>query len=68
MPPMLSIPISIGKEWATKIIGIRMRVPDNWWDRCTGIQIYEGRIVAVDFVDEAEQYFMLDLDDDNKKR
>ena len=44
-----------------------MRVPDNWWDVCTGSQLYKGRIVAVDFADEAEQYFMLELDDDNDK-
>ena len=45
-----------------------MRVPDNWWDGCMGIQIYKVRIAAVDLVDEVEQYFMLNLDDDNKKR
>ena len=45
-----------------------MRAPDNWLDGCMSIQLYEVRIAAVDFVDEVEQYFMLDLDDDNKKR
>ena len=44
-----------------------MRVPDNWWDGCTGSQIYEGRIAAADSADEADQYFMLELDDDNEK-
>ena len=47
--------------------GLMMRVPDNWWDGCTGSQIYKGRIAAVDFADEVERYFMLELDDDNAK-
>ena len=63
---MLSIPISIDEEWSATIIDLRMRVPDNWWDGCTGSQLYEGRIAAVDFADEAERYFMLKLDNDNE--
>ena len=67
MPPVLSRPISIDEEWAATLIGIRMRVPDNWLYGCTGSQLYKGRIVAVDFYDEAEQFLMLELDDDNEK-
>ena len=44
-----------------------MRVPYNWWDICTGSQLYKGRIAEVDFADEAERYLMLELDDDNEK-
>ena len=67
MPPVLSRPISIDEEWAATLIGIMMRVPDSWWDVCTGIQLYKGRIAAVYFADEAEKYFVLDLDNDNEK-
>ena len=65
MPPVLSRPISIDEEWAETLTGLSMSVPYKWWDGCTGSQLYEGRIAAVDFSDEAERYFMLDLDDDN---
>ena len=54
MPPVLSIPINIDEEWAATLIGLMMRVPDNWWDGCTGSQLYEGWIAAVDFSDEAD--------------
>ena len=54
MPPVISRPISVDKEWAVKLIGLRMRVPGIWWDGCTGSQRYEGWIAAVDFSDEAE--------------
>ena len=67
MPPVISIPISVDEEWSATLIGLRMRVPDNWWDVWTGSQLYEGQIAAVDFDDEAEQYFMLELDYDNEK-
>ena len=33
---VLSRLISIDEEWAAKLIGLRMRVPDNWWYGCTG--------------------------------
>ena len=67
MPPVLTIPISIDEEWDTTIIGLRIRFPDNLWDGCTVSHLYEGRIAAVNFAGEAEQYFMLELDDDNEK-
>ena len=67
MPSVLSRPFSIDEEWAATLLGIRMRVPDNWWGGYTGSQLYESRIAAVDFSDEAERYFLLKLDDDNEK-
>ena len=61
MPPVLTIPISIDEEWDTTIIGLRIRVPDNLWDGCTGSHLYKGQIAAFYFVDESERYFMLKL-------
>ena len=34
----------IDTEWAISLIGMRMKVPDNWWNRCKGRNLHDGKI------------------------
>ena len=42
----------IDKEWAESIIGLRLKVPDHWWNNCNGRDLNDGKIVSFD---EAQQ-------------
>jgi hypothetical protein len=36
--PVISI------EWAESLIGLSMKVPQNWWVGCSGYNLHDGRI------------------------
>ena len=56
--------ISVDKEWAASLVGLRMQVADNWWDGCHGSELYPGAISDVNFDDAAGRFFILTLDGD----
>ncbi len=42
--------------------GLRMNVPDDWWDGFTGHKLNGGVIACVDFGIDGNKYFQLELD------
>ena len=38
----------IDKEWAESIIGLRLKVPDHWWNNCNSRELHDGKIVSFD--------------------
>ena len=52
---------TIDTEWAESIIGLRLKVPTNWWARLSGTDLHDGKIVSFD---EAKQKwnFVCDLE------
>ena len=52
----------IDREWAGSLKGLRMNVPDNWWDGFTGHNLNGGVIARVDFGIDGNKYFQLELD------
>ena len=49
----------IDTEWAISLIGMRMKVPDNWWNRCKGRNLHDGKISSYK---ESAQKWMLVID------
>ena len=49
----------INTEWADSFIGLRMKVPGNWWVGHSTRELYDGRITAFD---EEQQKWLLELD------
>ena len=49
----------IDTEWAISLIGMRMKVPDNWWNRCKGRNLHDGKISSYK---ESTQKWMLVID------
>ena len=49
----------IDKEWAESIIGLRLKVPDHWWNNCSSRELHDGKIVSFD---EAKQKWNLVCD------
>jgi hypothetical protein len=35
-------------EWAESLIGLSMKVPQNWWVGCSGYNLHDGRIDSFD--------------------
>ncbi len=68
--PIIVIPMAcdqsttfhIDHEWAESLKGLRMNVPDNWWDGFTGHKLNGGVIAHVDFGIDGNKYFQLELD------
>jgi hypothetical protein len=52
----------IDREWAESLKGLRMNVPDDWWDGFTGHKLNGGVIARVDFGIDGNKYFQLELD------
>jgi hypothetical protein len=61
-PPLYT---DIDRVWAATLIGIKMAVPDSWWDGYDTPDINYGRIIAVDFSDPAGRFWKLQLDSDD---
>jgi hypothetical protein len=60
------MPVSVDKEWAESLIGLRMQVEESWWDGCSGSTLYPGRIAAVNFDDAVGRFFLLQLDEERE--
>jgi hypothetical protein len=48
MPPKTTIEPQISTEWAQWLIGLSMKVPENWLVGCKGFQLHDGRIDSFD--------------------
>ena len=56
--------ISVDREWAESLVGLRMLVESRWWDGYDDGELNPGTISAVDFDDSAGRFFLLELDDE----
>ena len=70
----MAIPLNfnVDKEWATGLVGLRMKVPDSWWvytgsstsnNDSSGNELHAGRIHSMDFEQTKNVIFKLQLDD-----
>jgi hypothetical protein len=48
MPPKTTIQPQISTEWAQPLIGLSMKVPENWWVGCKGFKLHDGKIDPFD--------------------
>jgi hypothetical protein len=55
-------PIPIDHEWATSLLGLRMKVQESWWPGYHGTNLCPGMIVDVDFSCQLSKFFFLQLD------
>jgi hypothetical protein len=37
-------------EWANSLVGLPLKIPDNWWVGYTGSYLHDGKLVAFDVV------------------
>ena len=49
----------IDSEWAETLVGLRMKVPSNWWNGIRTRELHDGKIKSFD---ELQQKWMLELD------
>ena len=59
-----STAINIVREWATRLVGLRMKVEERWWQGCKGTKLYTGKLTGIDFGKEKENYVILELNDE----
>ena len=52
----------IDQKWAESLVGLRMQVPDQWWDGCYGNMLCPGKITLFDSSVEKEDVFSLELE------
>ena len=55
--------ITIDSEWAEKLIGIHVSVPNHWWQGLKGRKLWTGVVVSFD-VDQQKWMFVLDDKDE----
>ena len=55
-------PMVADQKWASSLVGLRLKVPEHWWNGCTGNTLYAGRISAINVSDHRQRYFMLEMD------
>ena len=56
---------SIDYEWAKSLVGLRMIVPEKWWNGCSTFEPNEGVIIGFDPNTTKERYFLLQLDSES---
>ena len=49
-------------------MGLRLKVPEHWWDGFSGNTESKGRVAEVNFEDAAERFFMLEIDEEEGSR
>ena len=54
--------LSVDRDWAASLVGLRMLVESRWWDGYDDGELNPGRIAAVDFNDANGRFFMLEID------
>jgi hypothetical protein len=54
----------ISLEWAESLIGLSMKVPQNWWVGCSGYNLHDGNIVSFD-ISSQKWNLLLDARDDD---
>ncbi|KAL3822157.1 LOW QUALITY PROTEIN: hypothetical protein ACHAXA_011702, partial [Cyclostephanos tholiformis] len=60
--PIKRATVTIDQKWAQTLVGLRMKVPGNWWNGCNDKALYAGRIASINFSDDTKCYFILELD------
>ena len=65
MPRKRSVEPLISLEWAESLIGLSLKVPQNWWVGCTGYNLHDGRIVSFDIVSQKWNLLLDDRNDDD---
>ena len=55
----------VNKKLATSLVGLRMKVLGSWWDNSdsSGHQLHDGKIHFIDFEENENRIFQLQLDD-----
>jgi hypothetical protein len=48
MPTKGTIQPQISTEWAQSLIGLSMKVPENWWVGCKGFKLHDDKIDSFD--------------------
>jgi hypothetical protein len=64
MPPRRNDQPPISVEWAESLIGLSMRVPDDWWVGCNGHNLHDGKIVSFD-ISRQKWNLLLDARDED---
>ena len=52
-------------EWAESLVGLSMKVPDNWWVGYSGSNLHDGRIDSFDVVNQKWNLLLNTRDDDD---
>jgi hypothetical protein len=52
-------------EWANSLVGLPLKIPDNWWVGYTGSYLHDGKLVAFDVVNRKWCFELDDQDDDD---
>jgi hypothetical protein len=55
----------IDTEWANSLIGLHVKVPDNWWVNYNSTNLHDGKIVSFDSVNQKWNFLLDDEDDDD---
>jgi hypothetical protein len=53
-------------EWANSLVGLPVKVPDNWWVGYTGTYLHDGKLMAFDVVNQKWLIELDDQDDDDQ--
>jgi hypothetical protein len=64
MPPRRPKQPQISTEWAQLLIGLSMKVPQNWWVGCSGYNLHDGKIDSFD-IQSQKWNLLLDARDDD---
>jgi hypothetical protein len=60
-------PMVVDQKWASSLVGLRLKVPEHWWNNCSGNTLYAGQIADINFSSDAKCYFMLKLDSEENQ-
>jgi hypothetical protein len=62
---MTSTRNKIDTEWANSLVGLHLKVPDNWWVNYSGTNLHDDKIVSFDRVNKKWNLLLDDQDDDD---
>ena len=68
MPPVVSTLRSYDPEWAQSVVGLRLKVPDWWWNGCNGRTLHPAKVTGVVLDDDNQCYFRFKLNDKGDPR
>jgi hypothetical protein len=64
MPPKRPKQPQISTEWAQLLIGLSMKVPQNWWVGCSGYNLHDGKMDSFN-ISSQKWNLLLDARDDD---
>jgi hypothetical protein len=65
MPPRRPKQPQISTDWAKLLIGLSMKVPENWWQGCKGFKLFDGKIYSFDIRAQKWNLLLDSRDDDD---